>query len=116
MVALVERMVELNKRKHSGKLAPSELDRLERESPSPTASPYKARGNDPPRLDAPQEVAQDVRREMLKDGPASPVTPRIRGERRRNQDQAGTHEQRSHGIVVSFHTPRVTNWFRGLSS
>jgi hypothetical protein len=30
-VALVERMLELNKRKHSGKLAPSELDRLERE-------------------------------------------------------------------------------------
>jgi hypothetical protein len=31
MVALVERMLELNKKKHSGKLAPSELDRLERE-------------------------------------------------------------------------------------
>ena len=31
MVALVERMLELNKEKHSGKLAPSELDRLERE-------------------------------------------------------------------------------------
>jgi hypothetical protein len=31
MVALVERMLELNKQKHSGKLAPSELDRLERE-------------------------------------------------------------------------------------
>jgi hypothetical protein len=31
MVELVERMLELNKRKHSGKLAPSELDRLERE-------------------------------------------------------------------------------------
>jgi type II restriction/modification system DNA methylase subunit YeeA len=31
MVALVERMLELNKRKHSGKLAPSELDRVERE-------------------------------------------------------------------------------------
>jgi hypothetical protein len=31
MVALVERMLELNKRKHSGKLAPSELERLERE-------------------------------------------------------------------------------------
>jgi type I restriction-modification system DNA methylase subunit len=31
MVALVDRMLELNKRKHSGKLAPSELDRLERE-------------------------------------------------------------------------------------
>jgi len=28
---LVDRMLELNKRKHSGKLAPSELDRLERE-------------------------------------------------------------------------------------
>jgi hypothetical protein len=31
MVALVDRMLEMNKRKHSGKLAPSELDRLERE-------------------------------------------------------------------------------------
>jgi len=31
MVALVERMLDLNKKKHSGKLAPSELDRLERE-------------------------------------------------------------------------------------
>jgi type I restriction-modification system DNA methylase subunit len=31
MVALVERMLELNKQKHSGKLAPSELDRVERE-------------------------------------------------------------------------------------
>ena len=31
MVKLVERMLELNKKKHSGKLAPSELDRLERE-------------------------------------------------------------------------------------
>ena len=31
MVALVERMLELNKKKHSGKLAPSELKRLERE-------------------------------------------------------------------------------------
>ena len=31
MVALVERMLDLNKRKHSGKLAPSQLDRLERE-------------------------------------------------------------------------------------
>jgi hypothetical protein len=30
MVALVERMLELNKKKHSGKLAPSELERLER--------------------------------------------------------------------------------------
>ena len=29
-MALVERMLELNKKKHSGKLAPSELDRLER--------------------------------------------------------------------------------------
>ncbi len=31
MVALVERMLELSKKKHSGKLAPSELDRLDRE-------------------------------------------------------------------------------------
>jgi hypothetical protein len=31
MVALLDRMLELNKKKHSGKLAPSELDRLERE-------------------------------------------------------------------------------------
>jgi hypothetical protein len=31
MVGLVERMLELNKKKHSGKLAPSQLDRLERE-------------------------------------------------------------------------------------
>jgi hypothetical protein len=31
MVTLVERMLELNKKKHSGTLAPSELDRLERE-------------------------------------------------------------------------------------
>ncbi len=31
MVVLVERMLDLNKRKHSGKLAPSELQRLERE-------------------------------------------------------------------------------------
>ncbi len=31
MVALVDRMLELNKKKHSGKLAPSDLDRLERE-------------------------------------------------------------------------------------
>lgn len=31
MVALVERMLEHNKKKHSGKLAPSELERLERE-------------------------------------------------------------------------------------
>jgi len=31
MVALVERMLELSKRKHSGNLAPSELDRLDRE-------------------------------------------------------------------------------------
>jgi type I restriction-modification system DNA methylase subunit len=31
MVALVDRMLQMNKRKHSGKLAPSELDRLERE-------------------------------------------------------------------------------------
>jgi hypothetical protein len=31
MVGLVERMLESNKKKHSGKLAPSELERLERE-------------------------------------------------------------------------------------
>ena len=31
MMALVERMLELNKKKHSAKLAPSELERLERE-------------------------------------------------------------------------------------
>ena len=31
MVVLVDRMLELNKKKHSGKLAPSELDRVERE-------------------------------------------------------------------------------------
>ena len=31
IVALVDRMLELNKKKHSGKLAPSQLDRLERE-------------------------------------------------------------------------------------
>jgi hypothetical protein len=31
MVALVGRMLEMNKKKHSGRLAPSELDRLERE-------------------------------------------------------------------------------------
>ncbi len=31
MVALVDRMLELNRKKHSPKLAPSELDRLERE-------------------------------------------------------------------------------------
>ena len=31
MVALVDRMLEMNKKKHSGKLAPSELERLERE-------------------------------------------------------------------------------------
>lgn len=31
VVALVERMLELNKRKHSGKLAPSEVERLDRE-------------------------------------------------------------------------------------
>lgn len=37
MVALVERMLELNKKKHSGKLAPSELDRLEREIASTDA-------------------------------------------------------------------------------
>ncbi len=37
MVALVERMLELNKKKHSGKLAPSELGRLEREIASSDA-------------------------------------------------------------------------------
>ncbi len=37
MVALVERMLELNKKKHSGKLAPSELDSLEREITSTDA-------------------------------------------------------------------------------
>jgi hypothetical protein len=31
MVVLVDRMLELNKKKHSGNLAPSELGRLERE-------------------------------------------------------------------------------------
>jgi hypothetical protein len=31
MVELVDRMLELNKQKHSGKLAPSQLDRVERE-------------------------------------------------------------------------------------
>ena len=31
MVALVDRMLGMNKKKHSGKLAPSELDRLQRE-------------------------------------------------------------------------------------
>ncbi len=31
MVALVERMLELNKKKHSGNLAPSEIERVERE-------------------------------------------------------------------------------------
>ena len=31
LVGLVKRMLELNKKKHSGKLAPSQLDRLERE-------------------------------------------------------------------------------------
>ncbi len=31
MVALVERMLEMNKKKHSGKLAPSEIERLERD-------------------------------------------------------------------------------------
>jgi hypothetical protein len=30
-VALLERMLELNEKRHSGKLAPSELERLERE-------------------------------------------------------------------------------------
>jgi hypothetical protein len=37
MVALVERMLELNRKKHSGKLAPSELHRLERETASTDA-------------------------------------------------------------------------------
>lgn len=31
MAALVERMLDLNARKHSGKLAPSEIERLDRE-------------------------------------------------------------------------------------
>jgi hypothetical protein len=31
MVMLVERTLELNKQKHSGKLAPSQMDRLDRE-------------------------------------------------------------------------------------
>ena len=31
IMKLVERILELNKKKHSGKLAPSQLDRLERE-------------------------------------------------------------------------------------
>jgi hypothetical protein len=31
MVELVDRMLELNKQKHSGKLAPSQLDRVDRE-------------------------------------------------------------------------------------
>ncbi len=37
MVALVERMLELNRKKHSGKLAPSQLDRLDREIASTDA-------------------------------------------------------------------------------
>jgi hypothetical protein len=37
MVALVDGMLELNKKKHSGKLAPSELDRLGREIASTDA-------------------------------------------------------------------------------
>jgi len=37
MVALVERMLELNKKKHSGTLAPSQLERLEREIASTDA-------------------------------------------------------------------------------
>jgi type I restriction-modification system DNA methylase subunit len=37
LVALVERMLELNKRKHSGTLAPSQLDRLDREIASTDA-------------------------------------------------------------------------------
>jgi hypothetical protein len=31
MVELVDRMLELNKQKHSGKLAPSQVDRVDRE-------------------------------------------------------------------------------------
>jgi hypothetical protein len=31
MVALVDMMLELNKQKHSGKLAPSQVDRVDRE-------------------------------------------------------------------------------------
>jgi hypothetical protein len=34
---LVERMLELNKRKHSGKLAPSQVDRVDREIASTDA-------------------------------------------------------------------------------
>jgi hypothetical protein len=37
MVTLVERMLELNKQKHSGKLAPSELERTEPEIASTDA-------------------------------------------------------------------------------
>ena len=37
MATLVERMLELNKKKHSGKLAPSEVDRIEREIASADA-------------------------------------------------------------------------------
>ena len=37
MVTLVDRMLEMNKKKHSGKLAPSELDCLERETNSTDA-------------------------------------------------------------------------------
>ena len=37
IVTLVGRMLELNKRKHSGKLAPSQIDRLEREIASTDA-------------------------------------------------------------------------------
>jgi hypothetical protein len=37
MVALMDRVLEMNKRKHSGKLAPSELDRLEHEIASADA-------------------------------------------------------------------------------
>lgn len=37
MVALVERMLELNKQKHSGKLAPPQLGRLEHEIASTDA-------------------------------------------------------------------------------
>ncbi len=37
VVSLVERMLELNKKKHSGKVAPSELDRIDRDIASTDA-------------------------------------------------------------------------------
>jgi len=37
MVTLVDLMLELNKKKHSGKLAPSEIDRVDREIASTDA-------------------------------------------------------------------------------